>query len=91
MAKIREILRHVRVERAERKRTCHRNQAEHVIRQGDPCLAIYDGPRRARKNYCRECAQEILDLAGQDMRRILEELYGAGREAAERVPGAHGS
>lgn len=83
MAKIREILRHVHVERAERKRTCHRNQAEHVIRQGEPCLAIYDGPRRARKNYCRECAREILNRAGQNLGRIFEELYGMGQEPDE--------
>ncbi len=76
MAKVRQLLLHVQVEVAEKKRVCHRNRATHSIPAGDACLAIYGGSRGARKNYCRQCAKPILDQAHEDLRRITDELYG---------------
>ena len=51
---------HVSVEAAERKRKCHRSGA-HCVVAGDLCLVVREG--LGSKNYCRQCAAPILDLA----------------------------
>ena len=62
MPRVRNILGHVSVEVAARKRRCHRSGGTHGILVGDACLVVKDGLNR--KNYCRECSAEILTLAG---------------------------
>ena len=74
MPKIREVLNHVQVELAERERMCHRNR-EHAIVKGEVCLAVYEGPRRKRKNYCRACARDILTCAEDHLRSVTHQLY----------------
>jgi len=74
MPKIREILRHVKIEVAASKRKCNR-KAECSIERGERHLAIYGGPRNSRKNYCRDCAKAILQLASTDLKSIIDELY----------------
>src|SRR5579859_6187005 len=77
MPKIRRIVGHVEVEVALKKRKCHRGQG-HVIERGEACLAIYDGPRGARKNYCGSCAGPILAAAREDLAHLERQLDGAG-------------
>jgi hypothetical protein len=77
MPKIRRILSHVRVEIAGKVRKCHRDTT-HAIHQGESCLAIYDGPRNARKNYCRECAKAILACARADFDELVKSLANQG-------------
>ena len=69
MPKVRDILVHVCVEIAERRRKCHRSQ-QHGIQQGDRCLVIRSGPTNSKHNYCQQCAQEILHRADQKLTEI---------------------
>jgi len=86
MAKVREVLKHVRVETADRQRKCHR-RSTHSIGRGQRCLAIYDSTTSARKNYCVECARAILDRARIDLQGIEGELYG--RHHSTTAPSPH--
>jgi hypothetical protein len=83
MAQVKRLLLHVAVELAERRRTCHRNRRKHVITTGMACLAVFEGPRGTRRNYCPECALPILRLAQEDVTALVRAL-----EAGEPAPGA---
>lgn len=74
MPKVRDILVHVSVETAERRRKCHRNR-KHSIQQGDGCLVIKGGAFNSKRNYCQQCAAEILGRA----RKRLAEFNGGLR------------
>jgi hypothetical protein len=63
MAKTRDIVTHVSVEVAERKRICHHKPKEHSISGGESCLVIKDSATLGRKNYCTLCAPAILAKA----------------------------
>lgn len=75
MAAVRDILRHIAIEIGDKRRKCHRKRS-HSIPAGQCHLAVYDGPRRARKNYCSICAKEILDLASKQFGEIRFQLFG---------------
>ena len=62
MPRIRDILVHVSVEVAVKKRKCHRSGGKHGVLAGEFCLVVREGLRR--KNYCRECSATILERAG---------------------------
>lgn len=81
MPKVRDILVHVCVETAERRRKCYRNQ-EHSIRQGERCLVVRTGPTNSKHNYCLQCAKEILGRAGSRLVEIEREL-GIGDEPSD--------
>lgn len=66
MPKVREVLGHVSVETAERRRVCHRNR-EHTIAKDEACLVIREPASSGSKNYCRVCAGPILAQAAQDL------------------------
>lgn len=72
MPAIRDILKHVRVEQAGRKRKCRRHQRTHQIRKGDLCLVIQEG--QDAPNYCTECADEILVLAQTTLNNLQQAL-----------------
>ncbi len=74
MAQVKKLLLHVAVELAERKRTCHRNRRKHVILKGTACLAVFEGPRGTRRNYCAECAGAMLTLAQDDLTGLSRAL-----------------
>jgi hypothetical protein len=83
MPKVREVLAHVSVETAERRRICHRNRESHAIAKGEVCLVIRETASSGSKNYCRVCAAPILGQAVQD----LVDLRGAlGLAMAEGTP-----
>jgi hypothetical protein len=73
MAAVRDIIAHVDVEIASAKRICHRNRQNHSIAKHDKCLAIRDADG-GRKNYCLECAAEILDKAKLRIEILAREL-----------------
>lgn len=73
MAAVRDIIAHVEVEIASAKRICHRSRKKHSIAKHDKCLAIHDTDG-GRKNYCLECAAEILDKAKLKIERLEREL-----------------
>jgi hypothetical protein len=66
------ILKHVSVEKAGKKRKCHRN-ADHKIDGGKNSLAVYDD-MGGRRNYCPACAKPILDQAQSDLDQMREGL-----------------
>jgi hypothetical protein len=74
MAAIKNILKHVRVEQAQRKRCCERNRANHPIKKGDYCLVVQNG--QDAPNYCAQCATQILRLAQatlDDLKKTLDQ------------------
>jgi hypothetical protein len=71
MAKVRDILVHVSVETAVRRRKCHRKQEHHVL-AGHVCLVIKQG--LASKNYCHQCGNEILEAATTRLAAIQLQL-----------------
>jgi hypothetical protein len=78
MPAVRDVLKHVRVESAKRKRKCNRN-AEHVIAAGEPCLVIRNDDGLGSKNYCSACAAEIVKRACKELDSITRTL---GRESS---------
>jgi hypothetical protein len=62
MAQVRDVLGHVVVEEAQRRRVCHRKRKAHAIEKGQSCLVISD-ENGGSKNYCVVCASEILKKA----------------------------
>lgn len=74
MPKVRDVLTHVAVETAKRKRICHREKKEgYSIEGGTRCLVIKDATGGA-KNYCPDHAKEILDAAETRLSSLRAEL-----------------
>lgn len=71
MPKVRDILVHVTVEEAVRKRKCHRSGA-HCVAAGEVCLVVRED--LGHKQYCRECAAPILDLAAARLSEIRKAM-----------------
>jgi SMC interacting uncharacterized protein involved in chromosome segregation len=67
MPQVRRVLNACTVETARRRRVCHRDRKRHSIEQGRRCLVIKDPVSGGSKNYCQECALEILDQAADDL------------------------
>jgi len=73
VAKIRDILIHVSVSGAIRDRKCHR-KAEHLVRAGELFLLVRESQSLGSKNYCKECAGQILSLAKSRLDEITKKL-----------------
>jgi hypothetical protein len=71
MAKVKDVLIHVQVETAVRLRKCHRSK-KHAVTAGATCLVIKDG--MYSRNYCGECARQILALASSRLAAIFQQL-----------------
>ena len=74
MSKVRQILNHVDVETAIRRRTCHHNRQKHSVPKDTRCLTIKDQASGGSKNYCPTCASEILDQAERDLKSLRRRL-----------------
>ncbi|HEY4242068.1 MAG TPA: hypothetical protein VGM88_19755 [Kofleriaceae bacterium] len=72
MATIKNILRHVTLETAERKRRCHHKRA-HAITKGMVCLVVVN-ERGSKSNYCSACAQPMLRLVTRQIRTFATGL-----------------
>lgn len=59
------ILNHVLIEVAQKKRRCHHN-GSHEILKGSACLVVV-GDRGNKRNYCPECAKPMLEAAEQKL------------------------
>jgi len=75
MAQIRDVLIHLSVETAIRKRKCHHSRGKHHIPGGERFLAVREGGGLGSKNYCKECAKHILDSAGSKLSSIVKALH----------------
>lgn len=74
MAQIRDILIHLSVETAIRKRKCHRSRGKHGIPRGETFLSVREAGGLGSKNYCKACAKLILDAAGIKLASIAQDL-----------------
>lgn len=72
MPKVKQVLKHVSVETAQRRRKCYRKPAKHVIEAGDLCLVVVEAG--FKRNYCPECAEPILDAAEDDLNQLRGQL-----------------
>lgn len=76
MPQVKAVLGHVSVETAQRKRKCSRHKsgnAAHPIIKDEACLVVKDsdGPTH---NYCQDSAEDILDLAANDLAALRKAL-----------------
>ena len=69
----RDVLKHVCVEIAERRRKCHRDK-KHSISKGEKCLVVAEGSFGGAKNYCTQCAAPILSAIAAKHRKLLLEI-----------------
>lgn len=83
MAAVKNILKHVSTETAGRRRKCYRNSA-HVIRKGDPCLVVQDGPQ-SQTTYCIVCASEILSKADASLANLRAHFATANDAGTARA------
>lgn len=72
MPAVRNVLKHLEIQTAKRKRVCARNRSSHRISKGDKCLVIQDG--QDSPNYCISCAREILTVAKSTLASLETEL-----------------
>jgi len=76
MPKVKAVLGHLSVETAQRKRSCSRHKsgkAAHLIVKDEACLVVKSSDG-SKHNYCRESAEEILDLAENDLAALRKSL-----------------
>lgn len=74
MAKVRQLLNGTSVETAKRQRICHHNRKKHSIPADTKCLVVKDPASGGSKNYCPECAADILTQAQTDLAALRAEL-----------------
>jgi hypothetical protein len=74
MPKVRDILVHVSVEAATRKRKCHRSGGKHDIQAGASCLVVREREGLGHKNYCRDCSVAILVHATARLTELTQAL-----------------
>ena len=72
MARARNVLKHVIVEVAQKKRRCHRDKS-HAIQKDTLCLVVVE-QRGNKRNYCVLCAQPIVDLAAGHLEGLYRDL-----------------
>lgn len=73
MSKTRDALIHLSVDVAIKKRKCHHSK-KHRITSGQRLLMIRNDGGLGSKNYCVECATEILVAAQKKLAAIVAEL-----------------
>jgi hypothetical protein len=74
MPRARHVLKDVSLEVAQRRRKCYHQPTKHQIERGEPCLVIRNPSGEGGKNYCRDCALEILQVAADDLQRLRDAL-----------------
>jgi hypothetical protein len=75
VAKIRQLFNAASIETAKRRRICHHNRKKHSIQAGERCLVLKDPSSGAAKNYCVECARDILTRAEVDLVDLRTQLF----------------
>lgn len=68
MPAVKDILKHVRVDVAGKRRKRNRKR-DHVIAKGDACLVVRDGAQR-QSTYCTTCAADILAKADSSLKDL---------------------
>ena len=74
MAQVRQLLKHVCIERALGTRRCKRNR-QHEITRGEWCVAIRDDGTPYQRVYCRDCALPMFRLCAKSLREFRDTLY----------------
>ena len=74
MAQTRDILIHLSVETAVRKRKCHHSRGKHDIAGGQQFLSVRESNSLGSKNYCMGCAAPILQGAKGKLLAISNQL-----------------
>jgi hypothetical protein len=74
MAQTRDILIHVSVGTAIRRRKCHHSRGKHHIVSGERFLMIREGSGLGSKNYCKVCAAPMLAAAKEKFVSIIQAL-----------------
>ena len=74
MAQVKQVLKGVSVEVAERRRKCYRKPKKHSIEKGESCLVVKDPSWNSNRNYCVECGNEILGVASEDLEKLEADL-----------------
>lgn len=74
MAQTRDVLLHLSVETAVRKRKCHHSRGKHHIGADQSFLSVRESNGLGSKNYCKTCAEPMLELAGVKFSSILKGL-----------------
>jgi hypothetical protein len=72
MPKVKQVLKHVSVETAQRRRKCYRKPTKHAIEAADICLVVVEAG--IKRNYCPECAEPILATAEDDLNQLRGQL-----------------
>jgi hypothetical protein len=75
MSQSRDILIHLSVETAIRKRKCHHSRGKHQIGAGEKFLSVRESSGMGSKNYCKECARPMLAAAKSKFEIIVQALY----------------
>jgi hypothetical protein len=75
MAAVRDIIGHVEVEIAVRKRICHHHRNKHSVAAGQRCLAVHESDG-GRKNYCLSCGLEIITKAQAKLLILQTQIQG---------------
>lgn len=73
MPQIKDILRHVKVEEAQRQRKCRRG-AGRMIAKGEMCLVVETNATRDPYSYSREPAKAMLDAAWAKLKGLYTNL-----------------
>ena len=73
MPAVKDVMRHVTIEVAGKKRKCYRQPNKHLIVKGESCLVVTDGPQD-RSTYCVTCAVEILQLAQSRLADLSQDI-----------------
>lgn len=76
MPTVKAVLGHVSVETAQRKRDCSRHKSGKAARPivKDAACLVVRGSDGSKHNYCQESAEEILNLAENDLAFLREAL-----------------
>lgn len=74
MPKSRNVLKHVTVEQAARRRDCGASRGMHHISKGELCIVVRGAMRNDKRSYCFACGTAILDRAALELQQLRDQL-----------------
>ena len=85
MAAVKDVLKHLHIEVAGRRRKCNHKKT-HTIFKGETCLVVRDGPQ-SQTTYCVVCAEEILAKADESLAALLAQFARAPANGTSETGG----
>jgi len=73
MSQTRDVLGHMSIDTAIRRRKCYRS-AKHQVYPGENFLLIRESYTLGFKNYCKQCAREIIVAADKKLTELTHKL-----------------